>query len=132
MTSLFVRTYVDRSLVQQPKHSKLTITSQCCMIGCLTWLSTSTRPDIATATNLLAQFTSRPTHQHINAGKHIFRYLKGTKDMGISFDSRASSTLQSFVKFPLDPSTLTAFADANWGPQEQAVPPPNSKKKFDY
>ena len=90
------------------------------IIGSLTWLSISTRPDIATVTNLLAKYVSQPSLGHINAAKRVLRYLKGTADRGIVFQSSPQSHLESFVKFPLSP--VTALTDANWGPQDQSVP----------
>jgi hypothetical protein len=38
-------------------------------IGCLTWLAMSTRPDIATITNILAKYTTKCTKEHIGQVK---------------------------------------------------------------
>ena len=43
------------------------------------------RPDIAYAVNRLASFTANPTLSHWNAAKRIIRYLKGTRDYGITY-----------------------------------------------
>jgi hypothetical protein len=99
------------------------------LIGCLTWLSLSTRPNTATITNLLAQYTVKATPSHINAAKRVIRYLKGTKTLGISFNSKQQNSLESHVKFPIDPSTVTSLCDANWGPQDQSKPKPNEKRQ---
>jgi deoxyuridine 5'-triphosphate nucleotidohydrolase len=101
------------------------------LIGCLTWLSLSTRPDIATITNLLAQYTVKATQSHINAAKRVIRYLKGTKTLGISFNSERQETLESHVKFPVDPSKVTSLCDANWGPQDQSKPLPNETRQVE-
>ena len=95
--------------------------------GCLQWLSTSTRPDIATATNILSRYNHCATTGHLDAAKRIIRYLKGTKHLGIAFHSRRNTKLQSFIKFPLDPQHITPFTDANWGPQDQSKPKPHDK-----
>ena len=95
------------------------------LTGCLLWLSTSTRPDIATATNLLSQYNHCATTGHLDACKRVIRYLKGTKTLGIAFHSRPNAKLRSFVKFPISPDNITPFADANWGPQDQSRPKPN-------
>jgi len=55
-------------------------------IGALMYLSNQTRPDIAFAVNLLARFSQKPTLRHWNGIKQIFRYLKGTEDMGLFFE----------------------------------------------
>ena len=38
-------------------------------VGCLNWLSISTRPDISTITNMIAKYTIIPTKGHIDAIK---------------------------------------------------------------
>ncbi len=55
-------------------------------IESLLYLTTQTRPDIAFAVSKLAQFTNNPTSQHWIGIKRIMRYLKGTKDVGITFN----------------------------------------------
>ena len=54
-------------------------------IDALLYLAQCTRPDIAFAVNLLARFSSAPTQRHWNGIKNIFRYLKGTNDLGLFF-----------------------------------------------
>ena len=101
------------------------------LIGCLTWLSMSTRPDIATITNILAKYTSKPSKGHIDSVKRVIRYLKGTREHGICFTTKQNTSLESFVKFPLDPSTVTSMTDANWGPQDQSRPRPNDTRQLE-
>ena len=57
-------------------------TYQSC-VGSLLYLSTRTCPDITSAVNNIAQFSSNPTTQHWTAVKRIFRYLKGTIHLGL-------------------------------------------------
>ncbi|CAI0435035.1 unnamed protein product [Linum tenue] len=52
------------------------------MIGSLLYL-TASRPDIQYAVCLCARFQSQPKQSHLTAVKRIFRYLKGTSDVGI-------------------------------------------------
>ena len=103
------------------------------LIGSLNWLAISTRPDIATATNMLAKYMSEPSLGHIHAAKHFIKYLKGTRQMGISFTTSPSTTLRSFVKFPHDQTNkLFSMSDANWGPQDQSSKRKNqSSNKID-
>jgi hypothetical protein len=58
-------------------------------------------------------------------------YLKGTKSMGISFTSYNRNDLSSFVKFPIESSTITCLTDANWGPQDQSKPNPAQNEEID-
>ena len=96
-------------------------------LGSLQWLATSTRPDIVTITNVLSQYTHKASKGHLDAVKRVLRYLKGTKNLGITFHSATNSNLQSFVKFPLDPNSTTPFTDTNWGPQDLSTPKRSSE-----
>jgi hypothetical protein len=58
------------------------ITSFRGMIGSLLYL-TASRPDIMFATCLCARFQADPRESHLIAVKRIFRYLKGTPNLGI-------------------------------------------------
>eukprot|EP00558_Chaetoceros_sp_UNC1202_P008860 CAMPEP_0197252668 /NCGR_PEP_ID=MMETSP1429-20130617/62281_1 /TAXON_ID=49237 /ORGANISM="Chaetoceros sp., Strain UNC1202" /LENGTH=60 /DNA_ID=CAMNT_0042715111 /DNA_START=83 /DNA_END=262 /DNA_ORIENTATION=+ len=60
---------------------------------------------------MLAKYQSQPSKGHIDAARHVVRYLKGTKSMGITFSSKDDDKLQSFLKFPIDPSKITALTD---------------------
>jgi hypothetical protein len=61
-----------------------------------------TQPDIATTTNIIAQYQNNPSPSHLDAAKYILHYLKGTSDLGITFNSQQNSTLESFVKFTVN------------------------------
>ena len=52
-------------------------------IGALLNLAQCTRPDIFFTVNLLARYSNAPTRRHWNAVKDIFRYLKGSTDLGL-------------------------------------------------
>nr|GEX02484.1 zinc finger, CCHC-type [Tanacetum cinerariifolium] len=69
-------------------------------IGCLMYAMTSTRPDIAYVVSRLSRFTSNPSRQHWKAITRIFKYLRGTKDYGLSY-----------VRYP---SVLEAYSNASW------------------
>lgn len=91
------------------------------LIGSLNWLAISTRPDVSTITSTLAQYMQNPSKDHILAAKNVIRYLKGTSELSISFHTNKDSSIQSFVIFPLDPTTVHTLPDANWGPQDQST-----------
>ena len=95
------------------------------LVGSLTWLSTSTRPDIATITNMLARYNHKASGGHINHAKYVVKYLKGTASKGITFSTHNTQKLSAYVKFPITP-TLTALSDANWGPQDASTPKANT------
>ena len=92
------------------------------LVGSLPWLSQGTRPDIATATSLLAQHQSNPAHHHIRAAQHVIKYIKGTKSMGIHYTNKTADNFEAHMNFPVKKNTLIPLTDANWGAQDQAVP----------
>ena len=74
-------------------------------IGALMYLANNTRPDITFSINLLARFSSSPTRRHWNGIKHVFRYLRGTIDMGLFYSNDSKSLLVGYVDagYLLDP-----------------------------
>jgi hypothetical protein len=101
-------------------------------LGMINWLTQGTRPDLATIFSLLASHTKMPSPGHLDAVKHVGRYLKSTADLGLLFTSRRNQALESYIYFPLNESVplpngstapeLTGFCDANWGPQDASLP----------
>ena len=66
-------------------------------IGALMYLANYTRPDIAFAVNLLARFSSCPTKRHWKGIKHIFRYLRGTHDLGLFYPNNIEPVLLGYA-----------------------------------
>ncbi|XP_073137256.1 secreted RxLR effector protein 161-like [Henckelia pumila] len=66
-------------------------------IGALSYLANCTRPDIAFSVNLLARYSSSPTRRHWNGVKHIFRYLRGTTDMGLFYSKKSNFSLIGYA-----------------------------------
>ncbi|GJV56209.1 retrovirus-related pol polyprotein from transposon TNT 1-94 [Tanacetum coccineum] len=62
------------------------------MIGSLMYL-TSSRPDLIYAICLCARYQAKPTEKHLNAVKRIFRYLKGTINMGLWYSKDTGDKL---------------------------------------
>jgi len=83
------------------------------LVGSMNWLSTQTRPDITTITAILTQYNHSCSPGHIDSAKYAIHYLIDSAGMGIKFSSKADHDLESFVKFPIDPSQLTPLTDAN-------------------
>ena len=54
------------------------------MIGSLLYL-TASRPDILFSVCLCARFQSDPRETHLTAVKRIFKYLKGTTNLGLLY-----------------------------------------------
>ena len=54
-------------------------------VGCCSWLSLSTRPDITEATGKLSRHVNNVGDEHVAAAKWLMRYLAGSADMGITY-----------------------------------------------
>nr|GFC15726.1 uncharacterized mitochondrial protein AtMg00810-like [Tanacetum cinerariifolium] len=65
------------------------------MIGALMYL-TSSRPDIVHATCLCARYQAKPTEKHLKEVKRIFRYLRGTINMGLWYTKDSGFELTGF------------------------------------
>ena len=66
------------------------------MIGSLLYL-TATRPDIMFSIGLYARFQSNPKQSHLKAVKRIFRYLKGTPNLGLSYPKTKNHELIAYT-----------------------------------
>ena len=64
------------------KETKVDISNYRGMVGSLLYL-TASRPDIMFSTSLCARFQAGPRESHLIAIKRIFRYLRGTPNLGI-------------------------------------------------
>ena len=78
------------------------------MVGSLLYLACWTRPDISFAVSELSRFVSSPGESHMRAVKHLLRYLRGSREMGLNY-SRPSN------HGPMDrPNILWGFVDSDW------------------
>ena len=64
------------------------------ILGALLYLSTRTRPDMATVVSMLRKFESAPAPRHWNAMKHVLRYLRGTMEYGLQFRAGSGNHLE--------------------------------------
>jgi hypothetical protein len=79
------------------------------IIGALMYAANTTRVDIAHVVGQLSRFAAAPCEHHMDAAKHVLRYLRGTSSLGLVFGNNnlGSSSPSSL--------TLIAYSDANWG-----------------
>ena len=66
------------------------------MVGSLLYTAIATRPDISHAVGAVSKFNSCPTEAHLTAVKRIFRYLKGTINLGLKYERSDDSSLIGF------------------------------------
>nr|GEW99430.1 zinc finger, CCHC-type [Tanacetum cinerariifolium] len=65
------------------------------LIRCFRYLL-HTRPDLSYSVGLLSRFMQEPKEQHMKAIKQVLRYVKGTKDYGITYKHNGGNTIQGF------------------------------------
>ena len=65
-------------------------------IGSLLYLSLYTRPDISHAVSKLAKYYNDPSIHHWQCVKQIFRYLQGTKRLGLIY-TNCKNNLQGYA-----------------------------------
>ncbi|GKC81713.1 retrovirus-related pol polyprotein from transposon TNT 1-94 [Tanacetum coccineum] len=72
----------DTKLTKDEEYESVDSTKYRGMIGSLLYLMAS-RPDIMFSVCLCARFQEAPKTSHLEAVKHIFRYIKGTTHLGL-------------------------------------------------
>ncbi|KAI3813170.1 hypothetical protein L1987_17887 [Smallanthus sonchifolius] len=71
------------------------------LIGCLRYLL-HTRPDLCYSVRLLSRFMQEPKEHHLKAIKQVLRYIKGTKEFGITYKK-------------LGGCKITGYSDSSYG-----------------
>lgn len=66
------------------------------LVGALMYAAVATRPDIADVVSFLAQFNHCYTEKHWGMTKRVFRYLIGTKNLGLCYE-RGDKTIEGYV-----------------------------------
>nr|GEX22839.1 uncharacterized mitochondrial protein AtMg00810-like [Tanacetum cinerariifolium] len=88
------------------------------MIGSLMYLIAS-RPDIQFSTCLCARYQGNPEESHLVAVKRIFRYLKGTPNIGLWYPKGSGFNLKTssnsyYVGCNLDKKSTSGMSNALW------------------
>ncbi|GKA37146.1 retrovirus-related pol polyprotein from transposon TNT 1-94 [Tanacetum coccineum] len=65
------------------------------MVGCIMYLA-ATRPDIMYVAGQLCRYMETPTKQHMAAMKRLFRYIQGTRELGIFYRKGGSDQLVAY------------------------------------
>jgi len=77
------------------------------MVGSLIYASISTRPDTTHAVNMISRHMSNPSHEHMIMVKRVFRYLSGTRTLGLLYNNENQHQGGDIE--------LTGYCDADWG-----------------
>ena len=66
------------------------------VVGSLMYDMVGSRPDLAFAVGLVSRFVSKPSREHWEAVKWILRYLKGSKDVCLTFTKSENFEVEGF------------------------------------
>jgi hypothetical protein len=102
---------LSNKLKKTPDDERYDLPEYSAAIGSLMYAAIGTRPDIAFAVQTLSQFMSNPNPTHWAAVKRVFRYLNGTRTLGITYEAGGEFE-------PL------AYSDSDWGSN------PNDRKSI--
>lgn len=72
------------------------------LIGCLTYATQTTRPDLCAATNYFSRFQCCYTHEHFTHAKRVLRYIKNSIDINMVYTRDESAGI------------LIGYADSDW------------------
>jgi hypothetical protein len=78
-------------------------------IGSIGWLLFTARPDIAAAHSFLSAYMNKPASGHMKTTLYVLPHIHSMHDYGISFTSKDTAPMHSYVHFP--PSTDTEAYD---------------------
>ena len=100
--------YAKRETVTETARAKMDYKPFRSLLGGLLYLSTRTRPDVTTATSMLAKVQNDPGISQWKMLQHLVRYLKGTSDYGIFLPSGKNGQVN-----------FEAWSDSDWARDEQ-------------
>ena len=99
------------------------------LVGSLMYAAVGSRPDLTHTASALSQFTTRYERRHWMAAKRTLRYLVGTIDLGINYESNDASLTgysdTDFANNELDRRSLTGYvfkignAAVTWNTRKQ-------------
>ena len=75
-------------------------------IGALMFLVVTCRPDLGYIVHVLSRFMQDPGIQHWEGVKNVFKYLKGTVDLGITYGSSNCNAANKHILF--------MYSDSDW------------------
>lgn len=95
MESHAVSTPAENQMVQDQMDST-TVYPYREAVGSLMYLAIATRPDIAYAVGRASRHLNNPSQSDVNSVKRIFKYLRGTMNLGIIYESKHKFDLNCY------------------------------------
>jgi hypothetical protein len=94
----------DTSPLSPEKFARMANVDYRAALGRLNWIASTTRSDVAYATQYLGLFQTNPSPEHCDAVVRVFASLKATASLALVFGGRPTAPL------------LSLWTDASWSP----------------
>ncbi|XP_053686458.1 uncharacterized protein LOC128735997 [Sabethes cyaneus] len=92
----------NRLKLAKREESKRTMLPYRELVGCIMYVSLTSRPDLAAAVNYFSQFQACPNDEHWVHLRRILRYVKATLELGLMYQGGTDRPL------------LEVFTDVDW------------------
>ena len=69
------------------------------LVGSAQWIANNNRPNIAYTANFLGRHRNKPTSQHMEQVKRVWRYLSGTRKLGLTLGGRSIDDLELWLHY---------------------------------
>jgi hypothetical protein len=83
-------------------------------VGELLYLARCTRPDMMQAVITLGKYSHKPLKQHRDAMRHVMRYLAGTTDFALIYNSNEISDIPAMNDLPKPHNAVVGFSDSDF------------------
>ena len=99
--------YTLASKEEEEEVDKVGYLAALAIMGALLYLATFTHPDISFVVSTLAHHSQKPTTRHWAGIKHLLRYLRGTKDLGLLYTRSGVARFEGYADadYKFDPKT---------------------------
>ena len=85
------------------------------IVGSLLYAANITRIDLSYIVGVLARYVSKPLDYHLDAARHVLRYVRGSVDVKLTLGAAPSSISRSSKKnSSTSTSSLVVYTDSNW------------------
>ena len=85
------------------------------LVGCLLWVASTTRPDIAYAVSILSRYLSCAGKEHYKTAIGVLQYLMWTKAYKLKMGCQADRSFANSIPDGVNAAELLTFTDASFG-----------------
>ena len=107
------RTFQDPYTPASEEEEEVDKAGYLAAVGTFLYLATFTRPDISFVVSTMGRHSQKPTVRHWAGVKHLLRYLRGTKDLGLLYSRDGAAKFVGYANagYKSDPKTGKSQTD---------------------